>query len=96
MLKLIRHIIICVAAIFIVFKEIYDNSKSSDDFVKSIVSKDYNDMSDNERLFYTLTLLVGEIEKQALENDAFIEKELVFQFHQQDICRAPAKTSSKK
>jgi len=75
----------CKAAIFIVFKEIYDNSKNSDDFVKSIISKDYNDMSDNERLFYTLTLLVGEIEKQALENDAFIEKELDVEKVKEDL-----------
>ena len=32
-------------------------------------------MSEQERNFYTLTLLVGEIEKQAIQNNAFIEKE---------------------
>ena len=33
-------------------------------------------MDDTERLFYTLSLLVGEIEKQGLETESFIEKEL--------------------
>ena len=64
------------AALFMTFKEIYDNSGSSENFIKSIVSKQYEDMTDKERTFYTLTLLVGEIEKQALANNAFIEKDM--------------------
>ena len=65
------------SALFSIFKDLYDNSKgTSEEFVKSIIAKKYEEMSEQERNFYTLTLLVGEIEKQALENDAFIEKEL--------------------
>ena len=45
-------------------------------FVKSIISKKYEDMNDKERTFYTLTLLVGEIEKQAVETKSYIEKEI--------------------
>ena len=33
-------------------------------------------MTDEERTFYTLTLLVGEIEKQAIETKSFIEKDI--------------------
>ena len=47
-----------------------------DEFVKSIVSKEYKDMDNTERTFYTLTLLVGEIEKQAVEKNAYDEKEI--------------------
>jgi len=47
--------------------------------------KEYKDMTDKERLFYTLTLLVGEIEKQALSNNAFIEKELDLETLKQEL-----------
>ena len=64
------------AAVFVVFKDLYALSGDPEKFVKAIITKEYKDMTDKERLFYTLTLLVGEIEKQALENNAFDEKEL--------------------
>lgn len=64
------------SSLFVVFSELYsDKTVKSEDFVKSIISKKYEDMSEKERLFYTLTLLVGEIEKQALDAKAFTEKE---------------------
>jgi hypothetical protein len=66
----------CKASLFTVFKDLYDKSGDPDKFVKNIVSKDYKDMTDHERLFYTLSLLVGEIEKQGLEQKAFVDKEL--------------------
>ena len=66
----------CKASVFTVFKDLYDKSGNPDDFVKSVVSKEYKDMTDKERLFYTLSLLVGEIEKQGLAQDAFVDKEL--------------------
>ncbi len=63
-------------AVYTVFKVLYDNSGNPDDFVKQVITKEYKDMDDTERLFYTLTLLVGEIEKQAVDNDALVEKEV--------------------
>ena len=63
-------------AVYTVFKVLYDNSGDPDAFVKQIITKEFTDMDDTERLCYTLTLLVGEIEKQAIENNAFIEKEV--------------------
>jgi hypothetical protein len=62
------------ASIFTVFKELYDESGNPEEFIKQIVSQEYKNMNDKERLFYTLSLLIGEIEKQALETDSFIEK----------------------
>ena len=70
------YYMMCKASIFVVFKELHDNSEQSDEFIKSILNKEYTDMNDKERLFYTLTLLVGEIEKQAIENNMFIEKDI--------------------
>ena len=64
------------SALFEIFRGLYTNKKiSSEEFVKSITSKKYENMNNNERTFYTLSLLVGEIQKQALETKAFIETE---------------------
>jgi len=70
------YYMMCKAALYTVFKVLYDNSGDPDAFVKQIVAKEYKDMDDTQRLFYTLSLLVGEIEKQGIENNAFIEKEV--------------------
>lgn len=64
------------AALFHSFTGLHNSDMKPDEFVKSIVSKEYKDMNDMERTFYTLTLLVGEIEKQASETKSFIEKEM--------------------
>jgi hypothetical protein len=44
--------------------------------LKNLMTKDYGSMSKWERSFYTVTLLIAEIEKQAKENDLFEEKEI--------------------
>ena len=65
------------SALFSIFSSIYTNKDvPSEEFVKSIISKKYEEMTEAERTFYTLTLLVGEIEKQALETNSFVEKEV--------------------
>lgn len=64
------------AALFNSFKDLHDSKLDPQEFVKSIVSKKYEEMTDEERTFYTLTLLIGEIEKQGVETNAFIEKEM--------------------
>lgn len=79
------YYLMCKASLYTVFTEIHDSSVKPDDFVKSIITKDYNDMSDKERLFYTLTLLIGEIEKQAVEQDALIEKDLDLEKVKEDL-----------
>lgn len=80
------------SALFSIFKNLYDNSKgASEEFVKSIVSKKYEEMSEQERNFYTLTLLVGEIEKQAIENNAFVEKEYSQEELKAKLSESPSK-----
>jgi len=64
------------AALFNSFAGLHNPDVKADEFVKSIISKEYKDMNDAERTFYTLTLLIGEIEKQATETKSFIEKEM--------------------
>jgi len=62
-----------------------DASKDFEVFIKTVVSKEYKDMSDKEKAFYTLTLLVGEIEKQAIEKNAYDEKEIDLSKLKQDV-----------
>jgi hypothetical protein len=50
-------------------------------------------MDDTERLFYTLSLLVGEIEKQGLETESFIEKELDIETLKKDLAEKFKKTN---
>ncbi len=65
----------CKAAMFIIFKEAQDaDEKQSADLVKAIMEKKYENLNDKQRILYTLTLLVAEIEKQAVENNLFNEK----------------------
>jgi hypothetical protein len=65
------------SALITSFKDINTSSKANaEDFIKNLTSKAYLNLNDKERTFYTLTLLIGEIEKQALENNMFIEKDI--------------------
>jgi len=65
------------AALLTILQDVYTKDKGEvDAFVKNLISKEYKDQTDKERVFYTLTLLVGEIEKQAVEKNAYIEKEI--------------------
>lgn len=47
----------------------------SEDALKNILSKPYAELTQQEKSFYTITLLLAEIEKQATENKLFDEKE---------------------
>jgi len=65
------------AALFTLLNDVYSKEKGKpEEFIQSILKRKYEELNDKERAFYTLTLLIGEIEKQALENDAFEEKEI--------------------
>jgi|TARA_R110000868_G_scaffold36248_2_gene128762 hypothetical protein len=44
--------------------------------LQNILKKQYNELSPNERSFYTITLLLAEIEKQATEQGVIDEKEI--------------------
>ena len=44
---------------------------------KKIMNDKYENLDDDQRAFYTIVLLLAEIEKQATENNLFIEKEVL-------------------
>jgi hypothetical protein len=48
----------------------------SEESLQNILKKQYNELSAHERSFYTVTLLLAEIERQATANDLIEEKEI--------------------
>jgi hypothetical protein len=64
------------SVLFYLFKESDVPAEKRDEALKDLMSKDYKDMTHWEQSFYTLTLLLAEIEKQAVENDQFADVEV--------------------
>jgi hypothetical protein len=61
------------AVLFQVFKEVQKEGKTND--FTDITKKPYEELTESQRSFYTLTLLLAEIERQATLNNLFDEKE---------------------
>ena len=66
----------CKSALLIIFKEVHTSKQSTEKFMESILKTPYPELGEKERIFHTLTMLIGEIEKQAKENDLIIDKEI--------------------
>jgi adenylosuccinate lyase len=62
------------AALFDLFTYLQEKG-ISEESLKNIVNKQYAELSQQERTFYTITLLLAEIERQATLKDLFDEKE---------------------
>lgn len=60
---------------YYLFTQISEENK--DDYLKQIMEGKYEDMDDLQRSFYTVTLLLAEIERISKDNDLFIEKEIL-------------------
>ena len=70
------YYMMCKASLFTLFKNIHSQStENAEEFIKEVTSKGYENLDETQRIFYTLTLLVGEIEKQAFNNNLFVDKE---------------------
>ena len=52
-------------------------SEDKDAYIKEILSKDYKDMDEAQRSFYTISLLLAEIEKVAKDKELYEEKEVL-------------------
>lgn len=69
------YYMMCKASLFTLFKNIHTQStENAEEFIKEVTSKGYEKLDETQRIFYTLTLLVGEIEKQAFNNNLFVDK----------------------
>jgi hypothetical protein len=60
---------------FYLFQKIGD--KQNDEYFKEIMSKSYADLDDLQRSFYTVALLLAEIEAQAKATDQYEEKDVL-------------------
>ena len=63
------------AASFVILQAM-NVSEKGDDYFKQIMTLGYNELDDKQRAFYTLALLLAEIETQATKNNMFNEKEV--------------------
>ena len=63
-------------ALYTIFKHLLKN-ESEQENLQNILTKNFNDLSEFERAFYTITLLVSEIEKQVQDNsELYTEREV--------------------
>jgi len=62
--------------LFYLFKESNTTEDKKEEVLKGLMDKEYNSMTHWEQSFYTLTLLLAEIERQAVENDQFTDIEV--------------------
>jgi hypothetical protein len=62
--------------LYTIFKHLLKN-ESEQENLQNILTKKFNDLTEFERAFYTITLLVSEIEKQVQGNpELYTEKEV--------------------
>ena len=62
---------------FYLFKQLPKEDKEREESLKKIMESKYEDLSELERSFYTVTLLLAEIETQAKNNNLYDEKEIL-------------------
>jgi hypothetical protein len=60
---------------YYLFTHIKEEDK--DNYVKETLQKDYTEMDDLQKAFYTVALLLAEIERQAIATNMFEEKEVL-------------------
>lgn len=61
---------------YFLFQTITDDAEREES-LKKIMTGKYEDMNDFERSFYTVTLLLAEIERSAKDQNQYIEKEIL-------------------
>ena len=64
------------AASFTILQQMNIEEKG-DEYFKSIMTSKYEDLDDLQRTFYTIILVLAEIEKQATEQNLYVEKEIL-------------------
>jgi hypothetical protein len=63
------------AASFVILQSMNIPEKG-DEYFKQIMNKQYNDLDEQQRAFYTIALLLAEIETQSTKNNLYNEKEV--------------------
>ncbi len=62
---------------FYLFQQLPKEEEEREKALKKIMEGKYEDLNDLERSFYTVTLLLAEIETQAKNNNLYDEKEIL-------------------
>ena len=62
------------AVLYDLFSKLIEKG-ANEESIQGMLKKEYNELTQDERSFFTVTLLLAEIEKQAIENNLFEEKE---------------------
>ena len=65
----------CKSLSFYLFQQI--GEKQNEDYLKDIMTKSYTDLDDLQKSFYTVALLLAEIEAQAKASNQYEEKEIL-------------------
>ena len=60
--------------LYYLFQDLQKEGKITD--VKALTTLKYEDMTEVQRSFYTTTLLLAEIEKEAMNNNLYVETEI--------------------
>jgi hypothetical protein len=64
------------AASFAILKSMNVPEKG-DEYLKDVMTKKYEDLDEMQRAFYTIVLLLAEVERQATQLNMFTEKEIL-------------------
>jgi menaquinone-dependent protoporphyrinogen IX oxidase len=51
--------------------------ENGDEYFKKIMNEKYENLDDKQRAFYTVILLLAEVEKQATDKNLYVEKEIL-------------------
>jgi hypothetical protein len=86
-----KHYYVMVKAVLYDLFLILQEKGTTAESLQNILKRSYGEMTTHERSFYTVTLLLAEIEKQASEQGVIEEKEI----QQQDIERAVNESEAK-
>jgi len=52
-------------------------AEKGEEYFKTIMTKKYEDLDEMQRAFYTIVLLLAEVERQATVNNLYTEKEIL-------------------
>lgn len=61
---------------FKLIKEMYEKNPE-ESYLKDCLTKNYNELDDLQRSFYTTTMLLAEIESKAKDQNMYVEKEVL-------------------
>ena len=71
------YYLMCKALSFFIIKQLDTDGADPSKKLQEIMTEEYKDLDETQRSFYTIALLLAEIEKQAQEQNLTDEKEIL-------------------